>query len=49
VIDVLSEGQFEEVRHDFVTCVLNGCTTRKLPAPNVGIGLGDSDYSRQEN
>jgi len=47
VIDLLSHGEFEEVRHDFITCVLTGCTKRKLPAPNVGIGLGDSDYSRE--
>jgi hypothetical protein len=47
VIDLLSQGEFEEVRHDFITCVLHGCTKRKLPTPNVGIGLGESDYSSE--
>lgn len=48
VIDLLSHGQFEEVRNDLVNCVLQGCTQRKIPVPNVGVGLDEGDYARQQ-
>ena len=48
VIDALSRGQFEEVRNALTSCVLQGCTLRKLPVPKVGVGLGEGDYSRQK-
>jgi glyoxylase-like metal-dependent hydrolase (beta-lactamase superfamily II) len=47
VIDVLSRGEFEEVRNDYITCALNGCTRRKLPVPNIGVGLDKGDYASE--
>lgn len=48
VIDVLTCGEFDEVRNEFVNCVLQGCTRRKLPLPNIGVGVEEGDYKREQ-
>jgi glyoxylase-like metal-dependent hydrolase (beta-lactamase superfamily II) len=40
MIDVLSREQHEEFRSLLMSCVLQGCTQRQIPLPQVGIGLG---------
>jgi glyoxylase-like metal-dependent hydrolase (beta-lactamase superfamily II) len=49
VIDALAHDQFEEVRSQLKDCVLQGCTVRKLPLPQLGVGLGESDRAMPEN
>jgi eukaryotic-like serine/threonine-protein kinase len=44
MIDVLSSDQLEGFRPLLTSCVLQGCTQRQIPLPQVGIGLGEVDY-----
>jgi glyoxylase-like metal-dependent hydrolase (beta-lactamase superfamily II) len=48
VVDALSCGQVGEVRSALTSCVLQGCTLRKVPVPTIGVGLGEGDYAREE-
>ena len=43
VIDVLSRDQFAGFRSLLKSCVLQGCTRRQIPLPQVGIGLGEGE------
>jgi eukaryotic-like serine/threonine-protein kinase len=43
VVDVLSQDQAETFRSELKNCVLQGCTVRKLPPPQMGVGLGEGD------
>jgi serine/threonine-protein kinase len=48
VIDVLSMDQFAGFRSLLKSCVLQGCTQRQIPLPQMGIGLGEADYEAME-
>ena len=48
VIDLLSRDQREGFQSSLKSCVLQGCTERELPLPQVGIGLGEVDYEAIE-
>lgn len=48
MVDVLSRNQPNGFRSLLKSCVLQGCTQRQIPLPQVGVGLGEVDYEAVE-